>query len=413
MKKIVYSLLLSICLLLSLETFQATEKAVPTEDEVYDIIIGMKEEYPEGMKWNNDNFGKFNGGYYSGGYGCAGFAFILSDAAFGELPAVMLDNFTWDDIKVGDILRINNDTHSVVVLEVKEDTLVITEGNYGQTIHWGRKLSKEKALNADYILTRYQTHEHEWDDGSITVQPTCVGGQIIYNCETCTEIKWEFLSPVSEHVYESVGEVIREATCSEKGIRKYNCVVCSSYIEKDDIPALGHDYKSTVIEPTVTEKGFTSHTCTRCYSTYVDTYVDPLEKWIRKGDYWYYYKGGACVTGWLKDGGTWYYMNSSGAMETGWIKDGGKWYYMNSSGAMVTGWVKDGGKSYYMNSSGAMVTGWLKDGGTWYYMNSSGAMATGWIKDGGKWYYLNSSGAMARNTWIGNYYVNASGVWVN
>ena len=30
---------------------------------------------------------------------------------------------------------------------------------------------------------------------------------------------------------------------------------------------------------------------------------------------------------------------------------------------------------------------------------------------GGKWYYLESSGAMASDTWIGEYYVNASGVW--
>ena len=39
-------------------------------------------------------------------------------------------------------------------------------------------------------------------------------------------------------------------------------------------------------------------------------------------------------------------------------------------------------------------------------------MVTGWKQVGNNWYYLQSSGAMAANTWIGDYYVNGSGVWV-
>ena len=58
-----------------------------------------------------------------------------------------------------------------------------------------------------------------------------------------------------------------------------------------------------------------------------------------------------------------------------------------------------------------MVTGWVKDGSTWYYCSGSGAMQTGWVYTGGNYYYLYDNGAMAANTWIGKYYVNASGVW--
>ena len=39
-------------------------------------------------------------------------------------------------------------------------------------------------------------------------------------------------------------------------------------------------------------------------------------------------------------------------------------------------------------------------------------MLTGWQKVGGTWYYMYDSGAMAANTWIGSYYVNGSGAWV-
>ena len=37
----------------------------------------------------------------------------------------------------------------------------------------------------------------------------------------------------------------------------------------------------------------------------------------------------------------------------------------------------------------------------------------GWHKIGEKWYYMYESGAMATNTWIGNNYVDADGVWKN
>ena len=173
---------------------------------------------------------------------------------------------------------------------------------------------------------------------------------------------------------------------------------------------------------------------------------------------WYYFDGaGWMVTGWVKLSGTWYYLTGSGAMATGWIQTGGTWYYMNTSGAMVTdtwignnyvdgsgawipgkvkaqaGWVQSGsrwwyrhadgsytrnnweminGSWYYFDGAGWMATGWLKLGNNWYYLNpGNGAMVTGWLQLGSTWYYMNGSGAMETDTWIGNSYVDANGVW--
>lgn len=140
----------------------------------------------------------------------------------------------------------------------------------------------------------------------------------------------------------------------------------------------------------------------------------PASQWKRVSGKWYYFNSAGYMTrGWQQIDGKWYYMNSSGAMTTGWQRVGGKWYYMDASGAMTTGWQRVGGKWYYMNASGAMTTGWQRIGGKWYYMNSSGAMlGSGWHWIGGKCYYMDSSGAMAADTWIGNYYVDSSGAWV-
>ena len=173
---------------------------------------------------------------------------------------------------------------------------------------------------------------------------------------------------------------------------------------------------------------------------------------------WYYFDGaGWMVTGWVKLSGTWYYLTGSGAMATGWIQTGGTWYYMNTSGAMVTdtwignnyvdgsgawipgkvkaqaGWIQSGsrwwyrhadgsytrnnweminGSWYYFDGAGWMATGWLKLGNNWYYLNpGNGAMVTGWLQLGSTWYYMNGSGAMETDTWIGNSYVDANGVW--
>ena len=100
-------------------------------------------------------------------------------------------------------------------------------------------------------------------------------------------------------------------------------------------------------------------------------------------------------------------------MATGWANVNGKWYFLNSAGRMVTGWLSRPSGWYYLSDSGAMATGWQYIRNAWYYLEEgNGNMVTGWKQVGNNWYYLQSSGAMAANTWIGDYYVNGSGVWV-
>lgn len=137
--------------------------------EVYDKMFAMKKEYPEGMTWNNfepygtkGNLGahyEWDGGKILGnvnkGVGCAAFAFILSDKAFGTLPARVVYDIKYEKVNVGDILRINNNSHSVIVLQKTDAGVIVAEGNYNGTVHWGRALSKEEVLRANFIVTRY------------------------------------------------------------------------------------------------------------------------------------------------------------------------------------------------------------------------------------------------------------------
>lgn len=137
--------------------------------------------------------------------------------------------------------------------------------------------------------------------------------------------------------------------------------------------------------------------------------------WIQVGSTWYYLDSwGRMQTGWKQFGRTWYYFDSSGAMATNWRSMYGVWYYFGSEGSMRTGWASVGGSWYHFSDSGVMDSGWTYVDGEWYYLGSDGAMyGQGWHYINGAWYYMYSSGVMAHNTWIGDYFVNGSGVMVD
>lgn len=159
-----------------------TEAAGPTTyKEVYDKMIACKNDYPEGTPWTNFTpYGpgcekktyRWNGGSVKGsnqGVGCAAFVFILSDAAFGNLQARVFDagKFTFEDIKVGDILRTNGGSHFVIVLEKSDAGVVVAEGNYNKSVHWGRVISKNEVMNSTtFIVTRYPENFVSADDAT-------------------------------------------------------------------------------------------------------------------------------------------------------------------------------------------------------------------------------------------------------
>ena len=139
--------------------------ATVDEEQVYQILNGLRSQYPEGMYWTNESqrytlsvpvYDESKGmSYTSIGYGCVAFCFRLSDAAFGSMSARKVSRFTYDDIHVGDILRVNGDTHSVIVLQKFSDYVVLAEGNYNSSVHWDRTMTRNEVMRSNYIITRY------------------------------------------------------------------------------------------------------------------------------------------------------------------------------------------------------------------------------------------------------------------
>lgn len=179
----------------------ACDETIPTPTEAYNAMIALKEQdaYKEGTTWTDDepysgsNGYRWNGGPLGGANilatGCVAFSFILSDTAFGNLPARMYapGEFEFSDIKVGDILRMNTDSHTVIVLEVSDAGVVVAEGNIsingsGGIVHWGRIISKEEVLrDTSHYITRYPEDYIAPDDPS--ANDTIADG-------TCGELTW-------------------------------------------------------------------------------------------------------------------------------------------------------------------------------------------------------------------------------
>ena len=140
-------------------------------------------------------------------------------------------------------------------------------------------------------------------EGETAVRPSdpeYVGHVFIgwYKEESCTNV-WDFSTDVvtsaitlyakwEDHHHQLVHHEAVPATCTEAGKKEYwECTECGKYFldpgctqettaEGLVVAALGHDHTHVVTEPTCTEGGYATHTCSRCGHSYVDAHTEPL-----------------------------------------------------------------------------------------------------------------------------------------
>jgi len=135
-----------------------------------------------------------------------------------------------------------------------------------------RKCSACEETETDAISA---TGEHHYATETERVDPTCTeDGYVIMACGCGATQKSELKAPGH-----TPGEAKREnekpATCTETGSydEVVRCAVCDAELSRKtiEVKALGHKYEIVVTEPTCTEKGYTTHTCSVCNDTYTDS----------------------------------------------------------------------------------------------------------------------------------------------
>lgn len=121
--------------------------------------------------------------------------------------------------------------------------------------------------------------------------------------------------------------------------------------------------------------------------------------------------------GWLSYNDTEFYMDDNGRLATGyWVIDGQEYCFTKRGTAQTAdGWVTDqeGGQHYWYGDGHSAKSEWIEEAdGTKKYCDENGFMTTGWKQIDSDWYYFDKNGVMAADTWIGDYYVDESGKWL-
>ena len=121
------------------------------------------------------------------------------------------------------------------------------------------------------VTTKAKRHTEVVD---AAVAPTCTATGLTEgkHCSVCNEI----LTPQTTVAATGHTEVIDKAiapTCTATGLTEgKHCSVCNAVLTaQTTVAALGHGYTSVVTPPTCTDKGYTTHTCSRCAHSYRDS----------------------------------------------------------------------------------------------------------------------------------------------
>ena len=193
-------------------------------------------------------------------------------------------------------------------------------GSYDEVIYCtvcGKELSR--------TTIKTEAKGHKWDSGKITKEPTCTEeGVKTFECTVCGKTKTEKVEALG-HDWNNDFTVDKEATCEETGVKSIHCKRCDERKEITTIPAKGHvagekkienateavceaggSYDEVVYctvcnkeisrktikteakghkwnsgkitkEPTYTEQGTRTYTCTVCGKTKTET-VDVLKE---------------------------------------------------------------------------------------------------------------------------------------
>lgn len=326
----------------------------------------------------------FAGGGHVSATQCMGFANKLAYDVFGETTWKQVSSPTAAqvaDIRIGDIVRLDYNSHSVFVIARTGNNIMVGEANYpnGCRINWGRIIDLstanityyERAVNYNAVIGDQNSNVTE-GGGTTTESTESTGG------ETTTE-QGTIEAVGGEDTTEATTEATTEVPADFTGWKKASDGVHYQY------------YKSGKLQK---------------------------KKWITiKKKKYYVDKKGYRVTGFYDIKNYTYYFNSKGVMQKNrWFKKNGEIYHVNVDGIVLKSqWLYYKGALVYVTMDGSIAKSEIvKVGSKQYYFNSNGKRSKGFKKYKGKYYYTNSSGIVQKKQWITKsgkkYYLQKNGV---
>ncbi len=163
---------------------------------------------------------------------------------------------------------------------VKENEIPATctsEGSYDSVVYCS---VCDKVLSVDKVTVPMIDHTEETIPGT---PATCTESGLTdgTKCSVCEEVlKEQEVIPAGHTPIEEMDNVV-SATCTEDGSYDLvvRCEVCQTKLSRETVttPAIDHDYVASVTEPTCTEQGYTTYTCSRGDASYKDDLVPALD----------------------------------------------------------------------------------------------------------------------------------------
>ena len=160
---------------------------------------------------------------------------------------------------------------SAPVVENKVDPTCTAEGSYDNVVYCtvcGEELSRE-TVKTDKLA-------HNMSEFVTTIDPTCEGkGEERSDCSNCDHFVTNELDALG---HTPVVDKAVASTCTATGLTEgSHCDVCNEVlVAQTVVPALGHSYDFVVTDPTCTEGGYTTYTCSVCDHSYVADETDAL-----------------------------------------------------------------------------------------------------------------------------------------
>lgn len=194
------------------------------ESTVYERIMARQnmDGYREGMPWNNSNvyvntveFDGYPAGFYTG---VACFAFMMDMMEYAsnyEYPIRKIEGSynNIPKIRVGDGVRVKNDGHSVVVLEVDGSVIKVCEGNFNSSVHWGREIDlADPYVGFTYVATFWPDNTtglafNEFDVKVRDIYISNLSGMLVKEVSQTNQSTRTLLSDLPKGVY-----IVREGT---------------------------------------------------------------------------------------------------------------------------------------------------------------------------------------------------------
>ncbi len=117
---------------------------------------------------------------------------------------------------------------------------------------------------------------HNWGSWTTKTAATCTAdGKEIRMCSGCGDTEEQTIAATGHTIV--IVQPAVDATCTQIGltVEEY-CSVCDYEAEQQEIPALGHQYKTVTYKPTTKSSGYQKHTCTVCGHEYRDNFKSKL-----------------------------------------------------------------------------------------------------------------------------------------